>query len=171
MKSESMAGAAAPALIVPDMPATVPQVPGPVTPPDCKTSAQIIPGSSRSDLRAGPEVYTRCNAVIIDAMRIAECTGHLPVLVRKAKIPVDMIAIGQNESYIVEVVRSRNPLPDAKTVLASCRNEIDYLREIRCSSQFRKMLWVYSPQCLWRFYDVFPGGIWLAKDLMEWDKK
>ena len=33
------------------------------------------------------------------------------------------------------------------------------------------MIWVYSPQCRWRFYDVFPGGVWLAKDLMESDRK
>jgi hypothetical protein len=33
------------------------------------------------------------------------------------------------------------------------------------------MIWVYSPQCQWRFYDVFPGGVWLAKDLMESDRK
>jgi hypothetical protein len=124
-----------------------------------------------STLTTGPLVYTRCNAIIFDAMRILGCFGYLPVLVRKSTIPLDIVGIRQDGALIIEVVRSRRPLPDAKTVCTFCRMEIDYLREMQPSSQFRKMIWVYSPQCRWRFYDVFPGGIWLAKDLMEWDRK
>jgi len=129
----------------------------------------ILRTSVGGELSFGPEVYTRCNAVIFDAMHILECLSYLPVLVRKSAIPLDLIGIGADGALVIEVVRSRRPLPDAPTVVARCRKEIDYLREMKPSSQFRKMLWVYSPQCRWRFYDVFPGGIWLAKDLMEGD--
>ncbi len=125
--------------------------------------------SDGGELTFGPEVYTRCNAVIFDAMHILKCLSYLPVLVRKSKIPLDLIGIRPDGALVIEVVRSRTPLPDARTVVARCRKEIDYLREIKPSSQFRKMLWVYSPQCRWRFYDVYPGGIWLAKDMMEGD--
>src|SRR5208337_184167 len=122
-------------------------------------------------LTLGPETYTRCNAIIIDAMRILECLGCLPVLVRKSRIPLDLVGLRADGAFVIEVVRSRTPLLDAPTVLLHCRKEIDYLRETKCPSQCRKMVWVYSPQCRWRFYDVYPGGIWLAKDLMEGDGK
>jgi len=131
--------------------------------------ALILRTSTGGELAIGPEYYTRCNAIIIDAMRILECLGYLPVLVRKSKIPLDLIAIRPDGALIIEVVRSRTPLPNAKVVCTQCEKEIGYLREMMPSSQFRKMLWVYSPQCRWRFYDVFPGGIWLAKDMMEGD--
>ena len=129
----------------------------------------ILRTSGGGELALGPEIYTRCNAIIIDAMRILECLGYLPVLVRKSRIPLDLIGLGADGALIIEVVRSRTPLPDARTVIVQCRKEVDYLREMKCPSQARKMLWVYSPQCRWRFYDVYPGGIWLAKDLMEGD--
>jgi hypothetical protein len=129
----------------------------------------ILRTSTGGELALGPEIYTRCNAVIIDAMRILECLGYLPVLVRKSKIPLDLIAIRPDGAMIIEVARSRTPIPNAKVVCTQCKKEIGYLRMMKPSSQFRKMLWVYSPQCRWRFYDVFPGGVWLAKDLMEGD--
>ena len=131
----------------------------------------IIRTEKEGELTLGPENYTRCNAIIIDSMRILECLGYLPVLVRKSRIPLDLIGLGADGALIIEVVRSRTPLPDAPTVLRQCRKEVDYLREMKSPSQARKMLWVYSPQCRWRFYDVFPGGIWLAKDMMEGDRK
>ncbi|MGB8219291.1 MAG: hypothetical protein WCE46_02775 [Methanoregula sp.] len=90
---------------------------------------------------------------------------------RKSKIPLDLIGIGPDGALVIEVVRSRRPLPDARTVIVQCRKEIDYLRAMKPSSQFRKMIWLYFPQCRWRFYDVYPGGIWLAKDIMDGDGK
>lgn len=131
----------------------------------------ILRTSAGGELALGPENYTRCNAIIIDAMRILECLGFLPILVRKSKIPLDLVGIRADGALVIEVVRSRNPLPDAPTVLARCRTEVDHLRTMKASSQCRKMVWVYSPQCRWRFYDVFPGGIWLAKHMMDGDGK
>jgi hypothetical protein len=50
-------------------------------------------------------------------MHILECLGYLPVLVRKSKIPLDLIGIGPDGALVIEVVRSRKPLPDASTVV------------------------------------------------------
>ena len=119
----------------------------------------------------GPPEYTRCNAIICEAMRILESWNYLPVLVRKSPVPIDLIGVGTTDALVIEVVRSRRPIPDAPTVCEAFRKEVDHLRSLKAPSQFRKMIWVYSPQCRWRFYDVFPGGVWLAKDLMESDRK
>jgi len=127
----------------------------------------LIRTGTGGELALGPENYIRCNAVIIDAMRILECFGYLPIMVRKSKIPLDLVGLRPDGAVVIEVVRSRLPLPDAKVVCRECKKEVDYLRKTKSPSQCRKMLWVYSPQCRWRFYDVFPGGIWLAKDMME----
>jgi len=122
------------------------------------------------DLAFGPSEYTRCNAIICEAMRILESWNYLPVLVRKSPVPIDLIGVGIKEALVIEVVRSRRPVPDAPTICVLFRKEVDHLRTLRASSQFRKMIWVYSPQCGWRFYDVFAGGVWLARDLMESDR-
>ncbi len=131
--------------------------------------AIIIGTGAGGELVNGPEHYIRCNAVIIDAMRILECFGYLTIMVRKSKIPLDLVGLRPDGAVAIEVVRSRLPLPDAKVVYRECKKEVDYLRKMKSPSQCRKMLWVWSPQCRWRFYDVFPGGIWLAKDMMEGD--
>jgi len=124
-----------------------------------------------NELAFGPPEYTRSNAIICEASRILESWNYLPVLVRKSPVPIDLIGVGTTDALVIEVVRSRKPVPDAPTICELYRNEVDHLRTFRASSQFRKMIWVYSPQCRWRFYDVFPGGVWLAKDLMESDRK
>lgn len=123
------------------------------------------------DMAFGPPEYTRCNALICEASRILETWNYLPVLIRKSPVPIDLIGVGTKDALVIEVVRSRRPVPDAPTICELFRNEIDHLRSLKSSSQFRKMIWVYSPQCRWRLYDVFPGGVWLAKDLMESDRK
>ena len=54
----------------------------------------VIPRAGEGgEITVGPLVYTRCNAIIFDAIRILECLGYLPVLVRKSKIPLDIVGI------------------------------------------------------------------------------
>jgi hypothetical protein len=127
----------------------------------------IFHETAGGDLAFGPPEYTRCNAIICEAMRILETWNYLPVLVRKSPVPLDLIGVGISDALVIEVVRSRRPVPDSPTICKLFRNEVGHLRSIKASSQFRKMIWVYSPQCRWKFYDVFPGGVWLAQDLME----
>lgn len=131
----------------------------------------IFHEKSGGELAFGPPEYIRCNAIICEAMRILETWNYLPVLVRKSPVPIDLIGVGRTDALVIEVVRSRKPVPDASTVSEIFRKEVDNLRSVNASSQFRKMIWVYSPQCRWRFYDVFTGGVWLAKDQMESDRK
>jgi len=119
----------------------------------------------------GPPEYTRSNALICEASRILVTWNYLPVQIRKSPIPIDLIGVGRTDSLIIEIIRSRKPVPDALALCGAFRKEVDHLRSLESSSQFRKMIWVYSPQSRWRFYDVFPGGVWLAQDLMESDRK
>lgn len=123
------------------------------------------------ELAFGPPEYSRSSAIICEASRILAGWNYMPVAVRKSPVPLDLIGLGSKDSLVLEVVRSRKAIPDAATVCVVFRKEVDHLRSLKGSSQLRKMIWVYSPQCRWRFYDVFPGGIQLAKDLMESDRK
>ena len=119
----------------------------------------------------GPPEYTRSNALICEASRILMTWNYLPAQIRKSPIPIDIIGVGRTDTLIIEIIRSRKPVPDAPALCGTFRKEVDHLRSLQCPSQHRKMIWVYSPQCRWRFYDVFSGGVWLAKDLMESDRK
>ncbi|MFA4825762.1 MAG: hypothetical protein WC593_11490 [Methanoregula sp.] len=119
----------------------------------------------------GPPEYTRCNALIFEAARMLETWHYLPAQIRKSPIPIDLIGLGKTDTLIIEIIRSRKPVPDAPVLCESFRKEVDHLRSLETPSRHRKMIWVYSPQCRWRFYDVFPGGVWLAKDLMESDRE
>lgn len=149
----------------------IPRAAGPATGGAAAGETTIIfHEKAEGELAFGPPEYTRCNAIICEAMRILENWNYLPVLVRKSPVPIDLIGVGIKEALVIEVVRSRRPAPDAPTVCGLFRKEVDHLRTFRASSQFRKMIWVYSPQCGWRFYDVFPGGVWLARDLMVSDR-
>jgi len=131
----------------------------------------IFHAKDGGDIAFGPPEYTRCNALICEASRILATWNYLPVIVRKSPVPIDLIGVGTKDALVIEVVRSRKPVPDAATIYEIFPEEVDHLRSLKSSTQFRKMIWVYSPQCRWRFYDVFPGGVWIARDLMEWDRK
>jgi hypothetical protein len=124
-----------------------------------------------NELAFGPPEYSRSNAIICEATRILESWGYIAATIRKSRIPFDLIAMRPNDTLVIEVVRSRRPVPDAPALCEFFTKEVRYLQSMKISSHYRKMIWVYSPQCRWRFYDVFPGGVWLAKDLMESDRK
>lgn len=131
----------------------------------------IFHAEEGGEIAFGPPEYTRCNALICEASRILATWNYLPVIVRKSPVPIDLIGVGTKDALVIQVVRSRRPVPDAATICELFPKKVDHLRSLKSSTQFRKMIWVYSPQCRWRFYDVFPGGVWIAKDLMEWDRK
>ncbi len=124
-----------------------------------------------NELAFGPPEYTRCNAIICEATRILETWGYLAATIRKSRIPFDLIGMKTGDTLVIEVVRSRRPVPDAPTLCNAFQKEVSYLQSMKIPPHYRKMIWVYSPQCRWRFYDVFPGGVWLANDLMEADRK
>ena len=131
----------------------------------------IFHEKSGGELAFGPPEYTRSNAIICEATRILETWGYMAVTIRKSRIPFDLIGMMQNDTLVIEVVRSRRTVADASALSELFPKEVSYLQSMKISSHHRKMIWVYSPQCRWRFYDVFPGGVWIAKDLMERDRK
>jgi hypothetical protein len=148
-----------------------PRVTGPVVGAVVAGETTIVfHGDTGDEPAFGPPEYTRSNAIICEASLILEGWKYLPATVRKCPVPIDIIAVGPDDTLVIEVVRARKPVPDAKVLCTIYRKEVDHLRSMKASSQFRKMLWVCSPRCGWRFYDVFPGGVWLAKDLMEADR-
>ncbi|MHB8163908.1 MAG: hypothetical protein ACYDDV_06105 [Methanoregula sp.] len=150
----------------------IPRAAEPVTSGAAAGETTIIFHETGGDEPAfGPPEYSRCNAIICEASRILETWGYMAVTIRKSRIPFDLVGMRPDETLVIEVVRSRRPVPDAPALCEIFRKEVSYLQSMKISFQHRKMIWVYSPQCRWRFYDVFPGGVWLAKDLMESDRK
>ncbi len=131
----------------------------------------IFHETAGSEPAFGPPEYTRSNALICKASRILVTWHYLPAQIRKSPIPIDLIGLGRTDTLIIEIIRSRKPVPDAPALCGAFQKEVDHLRSLETPSRHRKMIWVYSPQCRWRFYDVFPGGVWLAKDLMESDRE
>jgi hypothetical protein len=150
----------------------IPRVTGPASGAVAAGETTIIFHDDKGGCIAfGPPAYSRSSAIICEASRIMEYRGYVPVTVRKSPVPLDLIGFGAKETLVIAVVRSRKPVPNAPVLCKAFRKEIDPLRSLNTSSPFRKMILVFSPQCGWRFYDVFPGGVWLARDFMESDKK
>ncbi|MFA6225084.1 MAG: hypothetical protein WC620_02630 [Methanoregula sp.] len=150
----------------------IPRAAVPVTGPVAAGETTIIfHETTGSEPAFGPPEYIRSNTLICEAARMLVTWHYLPAQIRKSPIPIDLIGLGRIDTLIIEIIRSRKPVPDAPVLCGAFRKEVDHLRSLETSSQLRKMIWVYSPQCRWRFYDVFPGGVWLAKDLMESDRK
>jgi hypothetical protein len=150
----------------------IPRAAGPATGLAAAGETTIIfHEAARGEPVFGPPEYTRSNALICEASRILVTWQYLPAQIRKSPIPIDLIGLGRTDTLIIEIIRSRKPVPDAPGLCEAFRKEVDHLRSLETPSQHRKMIWVYSPQCRWRFYDVFPGGVWLARDMMERDRE
>jgi len=109
------------------------------------------------------KVRTRCNPLVYEAMALLRDYDFLPVRLSEPAIPVNLIGIHKSSSLLILVVRSRKPVPDAATLRRRYPENVKYLCGLADKVQYRIMIWVYSPQCGWRYYLVYPGG--LRKDL------
>jgi len=109
------------------------------------------------------KVRTRCNPLVYEAMALLRDYDFLPVRLSEPAIPVNLIGIHKSSSLLIHVVRSRKPVPDAATLRRLYPENVEYLCGLADKVQYRIMIWVYSPQCGWRYYLVYPGG--LRKDL------
>jgi hypothetical protein len=76
-----------------------------------------------------------------------------------SKVPVDIIALRNDMTLLVQVISSKKPIPDAKTLVRDYAGKIDALRRMGSTVQFRKMLMAYSRVCDWKYYEVLPGGL------------
>jgi len=110
-----------------------------------------------------PKRCTRCNPLVYEAMVLLRDYDFLPVRLSEPTIPVNLIGIHKSSSLLILVVRSRKPVPDAATLRRLYPENVGYLCGLADKVQYRIMIWVYSPQCGWRYYLVYPGG--LRKDL------
>jgi hypothetical protein len=98
-------------------------------------------------------------------MDLLESWHFAPARFSNTAIPVDIIAFRKSRTLLVQVIYSRTPVPDAKTLTRECRVAIDNLRRMGTDTQFRKIVMVWSSPCGWKYYDVLPGGLIPAWDL------
>ncbi len=103
--------------------------------------------------------YLRGTGVVYRAMQLLEGWKYMTARISSAKVPVDIIALRNDVVLLVQVISSRRPLPDAKTILQHYAEKIASLRSMGTAFQFRKMLLAYSRRCGWKYFEVLPSGL------------
>ena len=107
----------------------------------------------------GVDGYLRNRGVVHRAMHLLEEWKYLPARISSSKVPVDIIAIRKDMTLLVQVISSKKPVPDARTLVRYYAKKIHALRRMGTSAQFRKMLMAWSALCGWKYYEVLPGGL------------
>jgi len=124
------------------------------------TEAMVILHEIDGDEPSGCcEVYLRGSRIVFRAMRLLEEWKYLPAQISHCRIPFDIIALRDDVTLLIQVISSRRPIPDARTLVRTYAGKIDALRRMRTTAQFRKMLMAYSGMCGWKYYEVLPGGL------------
>ena len=103
--------------------------------------------------------YLRGSGVVYRAMHLLEEWKYMTARISSTKVPVDIIALRNDVVLLVQVISSRRPLPDAKTILQHYAEKIASLRSMGTAFQFRKMLLAYSRSCGWKYFEVLPSGL------------
>jgi hypothetical protein len=111
--------------------------------------------------------YLRSSGIVHTAMGKLEDWNFRPSKIVSSSTPVDIIAFRNEKTLLVQVIYSRGPVPDAKTLGRVYAKEMGNLRAMGTNLQFRKVVMVYSAQCGWKCYDVLPGGLIPAWNLPE----
>jgi hypothetical protein len=111
--------------------------------------------------------YLRSNGVISRALRLLKTWGFAPARISISPVPVDILAFRKYKPFLIQVIYSRKPVPDAKTLQKDYAGKIQHLRMLGAPEHFRKIVMVYSSKCGWKYYDVLPGGLIPAWDLPE----
>ena len=115
----------------------------------------------------GRRKYLRSGGIVEKAMGKLEGWKFIPSKITSSAIPVDIVAFRGREAVLVQAISSRGPVPDAKTLERLHHDDVDNLRRMGTSAQFRKVVMVYSGQCGWKVYDVLPGGLIPAWSLAD----
>jgi len=110
-------------------------------------------------------VYVKTRGIVQRAMDLLEAWKFQPASIRGSRLPVDIIALRDDMDMLVQVISSKHPIPNAKTLVEKYRKKIDVLRLMGTSGRFRKILMAHSVSCGWKHYDVLPGGLVPAWDL------
>ncbi|MEN6442441.1 MAG: hypothetical protein ABFC71_01640 [Methanoregula sp.] len=147
----------------------------PLRPPEDIPGSSTAPEVSIVPLHEEPETtcpvgapeYTRSNGCVYRAMRMLAEWNYLPARISASPIPVDIIALKKSEVLLVQVIFTRIPIPDAKTLLHHYAKKVASLRTMGTPAQFKKYIMVFSPRCGWKYYEVLPGGLIPAWNLAK----
>jgi len=112
-----------------------------------------------------PAVRLKNRGIVHRAMQILGEWKFVPARIICAAVPVDILAVRQDVTLLVQVISSKQPVPCAKTLVRCYRAKIQALRTLGTTAQFRKLLMAWSRPCGWKYYDVLPGGLKPAWDL------
>lgn len=133
-------------------------------------TAVIIHEQNGTELRHGHNEYLRSSGIVHRAMRMLEEWKYVPARISNSSIPVDIIALRKSEALLIQVISSKMPVPDAKTLVHLYAEKVNYLRMMGTYQQFRKYIMVYSLLSGWKYYEVLPGGLipaWHLTDIPE----
>lgn len=115
----------------------------------------------------GIDDYLKNRGIVHRAMRLLEEWKFIPARISCSTVPVDIIALRKDVALLVQVISSKKPVPDAKTLMRLYAKKVHALRQMGTTAQFRKVLMAYSKLCGWKYYDVLPGGLIPAWDLSD----
>jgi hypothetical protein len=104
-------------------------------------------------------------------MRLLRELGYQPAKIAESSVPLSIIGFLKDDPLLVLVISSRKPVPSARRLREDFEDQVRSLCSLAGSVRSRIMIWVYSRPCGWRYYDVYPGGLWLSKDMMEPEMK
>ena len=130
-----------------------------------QTQATIIMHEKKKGKISVKDMYQKTRGIVQRAMELLESWKFQPASIRGSKLPVDIVALRDDMDMLVQVISSKHPILDAKTLLRRYKKKIDALRLMGTSSRFRKILMAHSLPCGWKHYDVLPGGLIPAWDL------
>lgn len=130
----------------------------------------ILHTEEKGELVKSPRTHTTCNPFVYEAMRLLEEHGYEPSRPVVKKLPVAIVALKGREVLKIAVIRSRKPVPDARTLRKIYPQKFDQLCSFPRPGQYKTMVWVNSPLIGWRYYLVETGGIrrdWDFTNMME----
>jgi hypothetical protein len=119
----------------------------------------IIQKEPETTLPLGAPGYLRSSGIVHRAMQQLAQWKYVPARISTSPIPVDLIALKKSEVLLIQVIYSRIPVPDAKTLLHLFAGKVTSLRMMGTPAQFGKYIMVFSPRCGWKYYEVLAGGL------------
>ena len=131
----------------------------------------IIHETEGGELRPTHARCTKTSPHVHAAMRLLRELGYQPAKIAESSVPLSIIGFLKADPLLVLIISSRKPVPSARRLHEDFEDQVRSLCALAGSVRSRIMIWVYSRPCGWRYYDVYPGGLWLSKDMMEPEKK
>ncbi|MFZ1898544.1 hypothetical protein [Methanoregula sp.] len=107
--------------------------------------------------------YSRNSSHVHEAMRLLATYEYNPIRLAESSLPISIIGFRQDDPLLVFVISARKPVPSAARLHEDFKEPVECLCRMAGSMRYRIMIWVHSPACGWRYYQVYPGG--LAYDL------